>query len=114
MGQDVQKARGRTGLGRSVCSKTVWGGHAERPHRGHEVEATRGHVGATRGCHEGPSGEATRATRERCVSGPLKVLAGLRPAHSQDAPPATAGAQLGAPRGEQGSVRGVPDFDQVP
>ena len=101
-----------------VCSKTVWGGHAEGPHRGHEGEAIwgghEGHVGATRGGHEGPSGEATRATRERCVSGPLKVLAGLRPAHSQDAPPATAGAQLGAPRGEQGSVRGVPDFDQVP
>ena len=71
-------------------------------------EATRGHTGRPRGGdHKGPSGEAMMGRlwgprRERCVSGPLKVLAGLRPAHSQDAPPATAGAQLGAPEESKG------------
>ena len=147
MGQDVQKARGRTGLGGSVCSKTMWEGHAERPRggprgggheggpygeatRGH-VGAMRGHMGATRGGHKGAHGEATRGRPQGAKRGGhdgeamgatqgevcLGTTEGSGRAEASSQPgrtPCYSWSPARGTRGEQGSMRGVPDFDQVP
>ena len=121
MGQDVQKARGRTGLGGSVCSKTMWEGHAERPHGGprgggHEGgpygEATRGRPqGAKRGGHDG---EAMGATQGEVCLGTTEGSGRAEASSQPGRTPCYSWSPARGTRGEQGSMRGVPDFDQVP
>lgn len=61
-----------------------------------------------RPCREATWGATgCRPHGERCVSGTLKVPAGLRPAHSQDAPPLQPEPSLGHPEGNKGQ-RGDP------
>lgn len=88
------------------------GGHEGRGHKGAHGEATRGRPqGAKRGGHDG---EAMGATQGEVCLGTTEGSGRAEASSQPGRTPCYSWSPARGTRGEQGSMRGVPDFDQVP